>query len=461
MSTDQQYLNEEMVPKLRSYSVLRPEYFGGLVFNHFLPPEIRFDRIRYSIACRCNGENNINDIINYVRKNTIHSKKYVKSIVSSTLNTLDNKLLIYWLNEKTAAHIKIKEKNSENTIKEYLSAPISLIWELTHACNLRCRHCFSSSGLKEDNELSTDEVKNNLDLFAENRIFNINFTGGEPLLRSDIFEIFEYASTKKIFFDFSTNGFLIRKKTVSKLKETNVTQVQVSIDGFEKTHDFIRGVSGAYKRTLEAIKLLISEEIDVAISCTVNKKNIKEVPKLIDWASKIGVDSFKTTLFIPTGKGEFNKNELIITPYDVKELSLMMKKKQRDLTGQLSIMLHSCYPWLIDRPSQKRPDWLRSKNIYCAAGTRNLFITSDGNVTPCPFLRDFVIGNLRKEKISDIWNSRVLDIFRKIRPVDLKGKCKECVYLGDQCFGGCRAAAFAYSNDLYGEDPFCWKNLTT
>lgn len=458
MVRHEKYLGEGMVPILRSSAVLRPEFFGGLVFNHFFPPEIQLDRIRYSIVCKCNGANTVQDIRNFVQEKTIHSQKYIKSIVQSTLSTLENYLLLYWRKEKLLSprDFSFKE-NTQDIPKGHLSAPIALIWELTRACNLKCKHCFSSSGRQENNELTTNEVKKNIDSFAENRILYINFTGGEPLLRRDFFDILKYASTKNIFFDFSTNGYLLTDKTVSNLKGTNVMQVQVSVDGLEETHDNLRGVKGAFKRALKAIKLLSQANFDVVISCTVNRTNIKELPKLIDMALTVGASSFKTTLFIPIGQGGFNQEELAINSNDVQQLSLLMSKKKKELSGRLSIMLTSCYPWLLDESLPRNPKWLRSEYICCAAGTSNLFITSDGNVVPCPFLREHVLGNLRNDRPSDLWKAKTLETFRKLKPMDLKGKCKECDYLGDQCFGGCRAAALAYSDDLYGEDPFCWK----
>ncbi len=379
-------------------------------------------------------------------------------LVESTLRQFESNLLLYWKSEKLdKPHHFSQLANTQADARRHLSAPVGVIWELTRGCNLKCKHCFSNSGRPEAEELTTEEVKAAIDLFADQKVFYINFTGGEPLLRSDLFEILQYASSKKISIDLSTNGFLVTPRTVELLQEPNVFQVQLSIDGLGDSHDRFRGVKGSFQRALEAIRLLRQANFGVVISTTVSKTNLAQISELIDLSMGVGASVFKTTLFIPTGRGKSSRQELALDSGDVRRLALLMVEMEEKVAGRLLLKKDSCYPWLLEKNHLPDPAWMRPKNVSCAAGTSSLFITADGNVVPCPFLRQLVIGNLRNDEFSDLWESDALSVFRTLKPGDLKGKCSHCEYLGTQCYGGCRAAALAYNDDLYGEDPLCWK----
>jgi len=446
------------IPILRSSAVLRQEYFGGFVFNHFLPPQLRMDQIRFEIACMCDGRHSLQEIHNQVQERLDHSQEYVKLVIQKTLNELEDRFLLYWRDEKIDLNNDFStiEKKGDSSLR-YLSAPLGLIWELTHACNLKCKHCFSQSGRPEKNELTTQEIKNAIDSFSESKVFFINFTGGEPMMRGDLFDILQHATTKKISIDLSTNGLLIGQNTIDQLKETNVFQVQVSIDGLEETHDNLRG-PGAFQHALRSIELLRNNDLQVVVSATINKTNIKQASDIIDFTANVGASIFKITLFAPIGRGGHNKDELSLSQEDVRYLATIMATKQDEYGDRLTLHNDNCFPWLLQNSPLYDSNELQTKNVCCAAGTSSLFITASGDFVPCPFLRDFVIGNLRDCKFQGIWESDLLNIFRNLTPNDYKGKCNKCVYLGYKCFGGCRAAAFMKSGDLYGEDPYCYKS---
>ena len=451
-------MRETAIPILRSSAVLRAEYFGGFLLNHFLPPEMMLDRIRFRIACMCNGAYTLREIKQHLEDELCHSKEYVDHLVDEALQRFETNLLLNWENEKLDKPYDFRyPADIQVGSRRHLSAPVGLIWELTRACNLKCKHCFSDSGRPELRELTTEEIKTAIDRFAEQKVFSINFTGGEPLLRSDLFEILRYASSKKISIDLSTNGFLVTAKMVELLQQTNVFQLQVSLDGIGDSHDNFRGVKGSFRRALDAIKLLKKANINVAISTSVNKNNLAEISKLIDLSVDVGASVFKTTLFIPMGRGKLNQQKLAIDSDDVRRLALLIAAKEKEVSDHLVLVKDGFYPWLLEENYVRDPAWMRNQNVGCAAGTSSLFITADGNVTPCPFLRNLVIGNLLLTNFSELWESDALSVFRTLKPDDLKGKCNNCEYLGQQCYGGCRAAALAYNNDLYGEDPLCWK----
>jgi len=459
-------IEECKVPILRSFIILRKEHFGGYMFNPYFPPEIRLDPIRFKIATLCNGRHTIGEIKNIIGKDLEHTREYIDVLVKSNINSFNSQFAVYWQEEKLESPRDFglfRDNKSDFTEKRQLSAPLYVIWEITCDCNLRCKHCLSDSGKPHPNELNTLEAKKLIDSLEKMKVFNIDFSGGEPLIRPDIFELLEYASQKKICINLITNGALITKEIIDRLENTNIFQLQLSIDGIGNTHEDFRGIKGSYERTINSIKLLRNANYGVVVSSVVTKQNINELPKIIDVAIDLGVSSYKTTLFMPTGRGKKNEDELLLTQQDVKKFTLMMIEKKKEIGDKFNISCETDYPWLVESTDTKNSKSLKledSSKIGCSAGNSSFYITSEGKITPCPFLRNYVAGDICKQNLKDIWdNSPIFDVFRNITRDDLKGKCNECEYLGISCYGGCRAAALAHSSDLYAEDPLCWKHI--
>lgn len=458
-------IEECKVPVMRPSIILREEHFGGLLFNPSFPPETRLDPIRFKIATLCNGRHTLREIEDLIGNDLDHTREYINELVKSSINLFNRQFAVYWQEEKLRSPIDfgLLKDDKSHVSERKLSAPLSVIWEITSACNLRCKHCLSDSGKPHPKELNTEKAKRLIDTLEKMKVFNIDFSGGEPLIRPDIFELLEYASQKKMCISLLTNGSLITKEIIDRLKNTNIFYLQLSIDGIERTHDDFRGIKGSYNRTIRAIKLLRDADFGVVISSAVTKQNIDEIPKIIDMATDLGVSSYKTTLFMPSGRGKKNIDELLLTQQDVKKFNFMMIEKKKEIGNKIDISIETDYPWLVESTSRKYSKSLEavdSSKIGCWAGNSGFYITSEGNITPCPFLRNLVAGDAIKENVKEIWdNSPAFYLFRNITRSDLKGKCSECEYLGISCYGGCRAAALAHSNDLYAEDPLCWKHI--
>jgi MoaA/NifB/PqqE/SkfB family radical SAM enzyme len=299
-----------------------------------------------------------------------------------------------------------------------LSAPLFVIWEITGLCNLRCEHCLSNAGEPLSNELSTQEAMRLIDYLESMKVFNINLSGGEPLMRPDIFELIDYASQKRFSIDLLTNGALITEEVLNRLEDSNIFNVQVSIDGIGETHDRFRGRDGTYQRAIDAIKLLKNANYNVSISSTVTKQNISEIPRIIDMAIDLGISSFKTTLFMPAGRGKGNMDKLVLTRQDVKDFTCMMIEKKKEVGKKIIIASETEYPWLVEGLDKKSLELMKlddSSKIGCTAGSSSLYINPDGKIAPCPFLRHLTAGDLRENNIREIWdNSPTFDIFRNI-----------------------------------------------
>jgi radical SAM protein with 4Fe4S-binding SPASM domain len=444
--------------------VLRREHFGGFIYNPYLPPETRLDHVRFGIAEMCDGTYTVEDIKKVVGSKLNHSEEYIDMIVDETINCLNDKFALSVKNEKLKRPMDFAFSGDAKAKSDrILSAPLFVIWEITGLCNLRCEHCLSSAGEPMQNELSTEEAMRILDYLETMKVFNINLSGGEPLMRPDIFDIIDYASQKRISIDLLTNGVLVTEKVLNRLEDSNIFNVQVSIDGIGETHDKFRGRKGTYERAINAIKLLKDAKYNVSISSTVNKQNMSEIPRIIDMAIDLGLHSFKTTFFMPTGRGKGNIDKLVLTRQDAKDFTYMMIRKKKEVGNSIFISSETEFPWLVDGLDKKRLESMRldeSSKISCTAGTSSFYLTPDGKVAPCPFLRNFIAGDVRVSDIREIWdNSPTFDIFRNITRGSLKGKCGDCEYLGIMCYGGCRAAALAHTGDLYADDPTCWRDL--
>lgn len=464
-STDQSIkLDDSNIPLLHSFMVLRKEHFGGFIFNPYLPPETRLDHVRFRVAEMCDGSYTIGEIKKAVGSKLNHSEEYIDMLVDKTINSFYDKCAIRLQCEKleNPADFGFSGK-AEVKSDRILSAPLFVIWEITSLCNLRCEHCLSSAGETLPNELSTEEAMGLLDYLEAIKVFNINLSGGEPLMRPDIFDIIDYASKKKFSIDLLTNGASITEKVLNRLEDSNIFNVQVSIDGIGETHDKFRGRKGTYERAINAIKLLKDSKYNVSISSTVTKLNMSEIPRIIDMAIDLGIPSFKTTLFMPAGRGKGNIDKLVLTRQDTKDFTYMMIEKKKEVGKDIIIASETDYPWLVEGLDRKSLESMKiddSSKIGCTAGSSSLYITPDGKIAPCPFLRGLIAGDVRESNVKEIWdNSPTFDIFRNITRGSLKGKCGSCEYLGIMCYGGCRAAALAHTGDLYADDPMCWREL--
>lgn len=206
-------------------------------------------------------------------------------------------------------------------------APFLVVWDITYACNLKCKHCYATAGKPLLDELTTEEAKQAIDKLDKAGVPIIAFSGGEPLVRRDIFELSRYAADKGIYVAMATNGTLITKEIAKKMKKSGIQFVQISLDGADaKTHDGFRGVPGAFDRTIKGIKNCVEQGFFVNISTTVTHYNYKQIPKIIDLCEKLGVNWFMAYNFVPVGRGDYIKKS-DLTAEEREELLKMLWEK--------------------------------------------------------------------------------------------------------------------------------------
>lgn len=345
--------------------------------------------------------------------------------------------------------------NKENIM---VPPPRLIAWELTSACNLNCAHCRASATMERDSkELSTNEAKDFIDEVAELGKSILIFSGGEPLVREDIFELLEYGTKKGLRVVLATNGTLITPEIAKKLKKSGVQRVSISLDGATaKTHDEFRGMQGAFEGAMKAIKILKDANISFQINTTITKRNISEIPKILSLAIDLKADALHIFLLVPTGRAE-EKEE--IPPKEYEKVLNWFYEKQKEVDIQLKATCAPHYFRIMRQRAKEEGITISSAKTHgfeamtkgCLGGNGFCFISKIGEVYPCGYL-PALAGNIRKTPFREIWkNSKV---FQDLRDVNkLKGKCGICEYR--KVCGGCRARAYAKTGDYLEEEPYC------
>ena len=356
-------------------------------------------------------------------------------------------------------------------IKKPLSiyAPFLVVWDFTHNCNLSCKHCYSNSGATRETELTTEEALEVVDQLADAGVIALAFSGGEPLSRKDFFEVASHAAKRGLYVSVATNGTLLTKENVQKLKQAKINYVEVSIDGATaETHDSFRGVPSAFDKAVAGLKKCVEEDLCVCIATTATKSNIDEMPEILDLAEEIGAARFTYFNFIPTGRGKEHYDQ-DLSPEEREKLMLYLLDRMSKgykvtiltTAPQLARVALQCQgPGDMATMSMAHMQTVKvSKKAVpladfiggCGAGRLYCSLSPQGDVHPCVFL-PINVGNLKKEKFGEVWlNSK---LFNALRNRDnLKGACGKCDY--KYICGGCRARANAYKKDIMASDVGC------
>ncbi len=328
-------------------------------------------------------------------------------------------------------------------MKRGLDAPICLTWELTYACNLQCVHCLSSSGQRDERELSTPEAKKILDDLRDLQVFYINIGGGEPMVRRDFFELLEYSVANGIGVKFSTNGAFIDGEKAQRLAAMDYLDIQISLDGVDAaTNDAVRG-EGSYDMAIRAMENLKAANFgQFKISVVVTRHNVSQLDQFKALADHYGAQ-LRITRLRPAGRGADTWHELHPTNAQQREIyNWLLKHGENVLTGDSFFHLNAL------------GESLPGLNM-CGAGRVVCLIDPIGDVYACPFVihDEFKAGNVRDEGgFAKVWKQS--DLFLSLREPQSAGACASCGAF-DACQGGCMAAKFFTGLPLDGPDPEC------
>lgn len=332
-------------------------------------------------------------------------------------------------------------------------------WETTRNCNLNCAHCRASATMGPySGELDTAASFRLLDQIREVGQPIVILTGGEPLLRPDIFDIAKYGTDKGLRMVMAPNGTLVDDENAAKMKASGIQRISISLDGATRErHDSFRGVPGAYDAALKGIASAKKAGIEFQINTTISKLNYDQIPAILKLAEDLGAVALHIFLLVPTGRGKYIIDQEISA--EEYETTLNWFYDQRDKTRlQLKATCAPHYYRILRQRAKEdgksvsfQTHGLDAVTRGCLGGTGFCFISHTGVVQPCGFL-DLNCGDVTRESFADIWkNSRIFNSLRNYG--NLKGKCGACEYKG--VCGGCRARAFEATGDYLAEEPLC------
>lgn len=323
-------------------------------------------------------------------------------------------------------------------------SPSLVSWNLTAACNLRCPHCYLKAGCPRHGEMTTAECLRLIDEMAALGTEMVILTGGEPLLRQDVFDLARYASGQGLLVVMGTNGVLMDEATAHRLATSGVRGVGISLDSVHpEKHDAFRGMGGAWERTVAAMGACRREGLEVVVQTTVTDWNYHELPALAEFAHRQGAHAFNLYYLVCTGRGEKLTD---ITPQQYEDSLALLVDMQGHYPGMM--VRAKCAPHVTRIALQKGSALTGSAG--CPAGTSYIRVGPQGEVTPCPYL-PIAVGNVREQGLRPLWEDAAL--FQELRTPQLRGRCGACEF-GDACIG-CRARAWAVTGDYLGEDPWC------
>src|SRR5579863_9612995 len=406
--------------------------------------------------------------------------------------------------------------HGEHSVQGNQNKPRLIFWELTKGCNLRCIHCrASATELSSPDDFSTQTAKSIIDQIAAVSSPILVLSGGEPLFRSDIFQLARYGTEKGLRVALATNGTLVTKAVAQKIVDSGVKRVAISLDGADAaTHDTFRGIPGAFDAAITGFRNLKELGMSVQINTTIARHNAHQLPHVLELAKSIGADALHTFLLVPVGCGVDIAAEQMVPPEEYERMlnwfydqsleggielkatcaphyfrvvrqrraaegrsaaaapaaqlaieaaqsapskgplgkeGLRIGPTEMTMPGSTGIELK---PAGVGRPvghPGAHPSDMNAMTKGCLAGTAVCFLSHQGEVYPCGYL-PALAGDLKKQRFVDIWESSF--VFQQLRDVNnLQGKCGCCEFR-NVCMG-CRARAFAATGNYLDEEPFC------
>ena len=397
--------------------------------------------------------------------------------------------------------------DGQHSNQAHKNKPRLIFWELTKGCNLRCIHCrASATELSAPSDLSTEAARDIIDQIIAVSTPILVLSGGEPLFRSDIFQLARYGTDKGLRVALATNGTLVTKHVARMIVDSGVQRVAISLDGADAlTHDSFRGIPGAFEAAIAGFRNLKNLGMSVQINTTIARHNAHQLPQVLELAKSLGADALHTFLLVPVGCGVDIAAEQMVRPEEYEQMLNWFY--DRSLEGGIE-MKATCAPHYFRVVRQRRvaehrsaaaaaqaaqpvleaaqdspsigptetampgstgielkphgvgqpvghpgahPSDMNAMTKGCLAGTAVCFISHQGEVYPCGYL-PALAGDLRKQSFAEIWENSV--VFNQLRDANnLQGKCGCCEFR-NICMG-CRARAFAATGNYLDEEPFC------
>ncbi|MBN2072795.1 MAG: radical SAM protein [Actinobacteria bacterium] len=334
------------------------------------------------------------------------------------------------------------------------------VWEVTSRCNLNCIHCHTKGGNRSDEELTTEEGKKLIDELARVRKFRILvYTGGEPLMRDDIFELLEYSRKAGFINIVATNGTLIDDNIALNLKKCGVAGIAVSLDSCcSLVHNKIRKNFRAFEDALRGIEAVKKSGMLLQVNTTAMEMNFEDLDRLVDFIDELGSGLLLLYQLVPVGRGKDIRDSALNADYNKKLLDFMARKQKDSVALIEPVASPQYWAYLLEKSGKNSGIWLKlAQKVFhgCVAGNGLVYIKANGEVWPCPFV-EVNAGNIKEKSFLDIWENS--DVFKNLRnkKLALNGRCGKCRYI-DIC-GGCRGRSMAYRGNYLDDDFLCFLN---
>ncbi len=344
-----------------------------------------------------------------------------------------------------------------------------VIWNLVRRCNLNCRHCYSlSADVDFPGELTRQEIET---VMADLRAFGVPvliLSGGEPLLRPDIFEISAHAKALGFYVGLSTNGTLIDERTADRIAEVGYDYLGVSLDGIGAVHDRFRRREGAFEAALDGLRRCKARGVKVGLRFTMTERNVASLPELLDLLDREEIDKFYLSHLVYAGRGDRYRDDDAYHRTTREAMDLIFARcwdyvrrgvAKEFVTGNNDADGVYFLHW-VERNFPDRAAHLRAKLAAWggnASGVHVANIDNVGDVHPDTFWWHYTLGNVRERPFSEIWTDTADPLMAglKRRPREIKGRCGACRYF-DICGGNTRVRALRLTGDPWAEDPACY-----
>lgn len=363
------------------------------------------------------------------------------------------------------------ERDGETVPKKASERKPIVVWNITSKCNLKCVHCYNDSGLNTDcNEATTEEAKDVLTDIAGYGVPSVLFSGGEPLMRHDLFELIPYARDKGLRTVISTNGTLITKEKAKMIKDYEVSYVGISLDGIGAVNDEFRGVEGAFERAVVGIRNCMEAGVRVGLRLTLTKRNAQDVEQLFDFLNKEGIERLCFYHLVPSGRGDgmFGDDLTHAQSRDAMDKILAKTRQLKEAgkkTDVLTVDNHVDGIYLYLKLLKEDPE--RAKQVWDlmtwnggglnSSGVGISCIDFYGRVHANQFWYHYSLGDIHDKPFSEIWSNQEEPLLKGLRNRRdyIKGRCRLCKFF-DACGGSLRVRADIYYGDPWAPDPGCY-----
>ena len=429
--------------------MIRRESFGGLIFHEPTHKVYTLDKDSFRVIEQhfIQGKT-----ISEIRKGA--GKGFSSKLVENFIKESESRLgaSLFTQRGRTDDTIWSKEWN-----KQYFSAPISNFWTFTNLCNLRCTHCAWDSSKPLPGELETDECKRLIDDMHAMGVCELSFSGGEPLTKKkQLLEMAKYATGLGFHLGMATNATLIDSTVADELLHAGINEVQVSFEGLE-AHESIRG-RGVWDKTINGVRVMRSKGFDVTFAVAINKTNMHELDNIFATAKAENVKNVRFVRFVPIGRGKRNMSQFEFSIKEERSLASTLWQKRWEFFPETIITFNKHYVSIgvISNPKLGGIPDTFEWNWDCPSGRSRICIMPQGKIAPCPLIGSLGLdgGSIKEIPLQKLWDSSEFFQFIRSKKSEHNKACRSC-NLWSKCSGGCKAASYAFFEDLMAPDPLC------